>query len=51
MEKLNNNLKNHIYPITATTQNQKKNLETKKFQPILQDTKLAERNLKRLFAY
>lgn len=40
----------HIYPVTATTWSQKKNLEAKKFQPTLRVTKPARRNSEKSIA-
>lgn len=45
IEKVENNYKNLLYPITVDIWSQKKNLEVKKFQPMLQIIKPARRNL------
>ena len=43
-EKADHDSENHVYPITAATRSQKKNLEAKKFQPTSRVTKPAGRN-------
>lgn len=44
VEEAEHNSKSYTYPVTATTQSQKKNLKAKKFQPISQVTNPARRN-------
>ena len=50
VEEVNSNYESHIYPVTAATQSQKKNLEVKKFQPMSRITKPAGRNSKKPIA-
>lgn len=48
IKEVDNNLEDHIYPVTAATQSQRNNLETKKFQLISQIIKPAGKNSEKL---
>lgn len=47
VKEVDSNYESHIYLITTATRSQKKNLEAKKFQPMLRITKPAGRNSER----
>ncbi len=47
IEEAEGNAEDYIYPVTAATRSQKKNLEAKKFQPTSRITKAVRRNLER----
>lgn len=51
VEEADDNPKDHTYLVTAATYSQKKNLEAKKFQPILRVTKPEGRNSERPLAH
>ena len=50
VEDVESDYESYIYPVTAATRSQKKNLEAKKFQPTLGVTKPAVRNSERPIA-
>lgn len=48
IDEIDSTYESYIYPVIAATQNLKKNLESKKFQPILCAIKPVKKNLKGL---